>query len=186
MIPSESNTKLTFNQFPNSLIFYHFNQSGEISSNLVTRDSRKRWIVASISLSLFLFLVPVLVFVLSFLIIPSSMLQSGQALNYLSVRRRRWSSLDKIRNIWWKNGARKRWVMALGMENSVTRFGEKSPLWHYVKSLWLFIEGLLDIWPNSEHILAKFVCFWANFNCSKCHPAIWSHWWNPPIQINFI
>ena len=31
---------------------------------------------------------------------------------------------------------------------SVTRFGEISPLWHKIKCLWQFCEGLFSIWQK--------------------------------------
>ena len=49
----------------------------------------------------------------------------------------------------------------------MTRFGEISPLWQNLKSLWQFFEGKFSIWQHLWPILANFVCSWANFNWWK-------------------
>ena len=38
--------------------------------------------------------------------------------------------------------------------NSVTRFGELSPLWQKFTSIWQIFDSLFLIWQNAEHILA--------------------------------
>ena len=47
---------------------------------------------------------------------------------------------------------------------SVTRFGEISPLWQNLKSLWQFFGGLYCIGRNVEPNWAKKL-FWTNFHC---------------------
>ena len=48
--------------------------------------------------------------------------------------------------------------------DSVTRFGEISPLWQILLSLWQFFESLFCIWHTSKPILTNFVCHWADFH----------------------
>ena len=51
----------------------------------------------------------------------------------------------------------------LSSTNSVTRFGEISPLWQNFKSLWLLFEGLICIGQNFEPNWANFhFCYWPN------------------------
>ena len=51
--------------------------------------------------------------------------------------------------------------------NSVTRFGEVSPLWHDFRKLWSFWKGSFGIWQNFELTLVNFICCWAKFHCCK-------------------
>ena len=53
------------------------------------------------------------------------------------------------------------------MIDSVTKFGEISPLWQYFPSLCQYFEGIFSIWQNYETTSLNFVCHWANFNCCK-------------------
>ena len=64
--------------------------------------------------------------------------------------------------------------------SSVTRFGEISPLWRFLKRLRHFSESLFAIWQNFEPPLAKFECYWqicidANGQILVKNRAIWSH-----------
>ena len=38
---------------------------------------------------------------------------------------------------------------------SETRLGEFTPLWHYFKNIWAFLEGLFSIWQNLSPTLAN-------------------------------
>ena len=58
-------------------------------------------------------------------------------------------------------------VSCLATTTNVTRFGEISPLWQNLQSLWQFFEALFTIWQNFEPTLAYFVYFWSNFHL--CH-----------------
>ena len=63
---------------------------------------------------------------------------------------------------------------------SVTRLGEKLPLWQKCKSLCLFFQGLFGIWQNCERTGAIFyaigqILFVVNDQIMKNNPAIWSH-----------
>ena len=51
--------------------------------------------------------------------------------------------------------------------SSVTRFGEISPFWQHVKSLWPMFEGLFCLGQNFVITLAIFFCFLANYHCCK-------------------
>ena len=42
-----------------------------------------------------------------------------------------------------------------GVVNSVTKFGEISPLWQKLTSLWLIFAGLFLIWQNAYPTLAN-------------------------------
>ena len=53
------------------------------------------------------------------------------------------------------------------MQTSVTRFGENSTLWHKIKCLWQFCEGLFSIWQKVLPTLVNFVYNWAIFHGSK-------------------
>ena len=54
------------------------------------------------------------------------------------------------------------------MISSATRFGEISPLWHKLKCLWQFYEGLFRIWQKLSPTSLNFVYNWAIFHkCSK-------------------
>ena len=60
---------------------------------------------------------------------------------------------------------------------SVTRFGEILPLWHKLKCLWQFFEGLFSIWQKLPLTLVNFVYNWAiSHGCKWTLKAIWSHW----------
>ena len=50
---------------------------------------------------------------------------------------------------------------------SVTRFGEFSQLWHYVKKLWPFWNGSFSILQNFQITLVNFICYLTNFHCFK-------------------
>ena len=50
------------------------------------------------------------------------------------------------------------------ISDSVTGFGEISPLCQNLQSLGQFFQCLFTIWQNFEPTLANFVYFWANFN----------------------
>ena len=48
------------------------------------------------------------------------------------------------------------------LKGSVTRFGEISPLWREIITLWHFRKGLFSVWQHLELTLAYFRWFWAN------------------------
>ena len=54
-----------------------------------------------------------------------------------------------------------------GIVNSVTRFGEISPLWQYFKRRSHFCKGLSSVWQNFEPTSAMILCYWVNFHCCK-------------------
>ena len=54
--------------------------------------------------------------------------------------------------------------------NSVTRFGEILPLWHKLKCLWQFNEGLFCIYQKSFPTSVNFDLNWAIF-----HLCIWTN-----------
>ena len=49
----------------------------------------------------------------------------------------------------------------------VTRLGEILPLWQNISSLWLFLEGLFNIWKHCEPTLVNFLVCLANIQCCK-------------------
>jgi len=51
----------------------------------------------------------------------------------------------------------------LQLRISVPRFGEISPLWHHIKSLWLFFETVFCIWQNVDPASGFLFWHWANF-----------------------
>ena len=62
----------------------------------------------------------------------------------------------------------------------VTRFGEILPLWHKLKCLLEFYEGLFSIWQKLLLTSVNFVYNWALFKVVneqiiKTIKAIWSH-----------
>ena len=57
--------------------------------------------------------------------------------------------------------------LSLSLSLSVIRFGKILPLRHNIEKLWPVWKGLFSIWINVELILATFICYWANFHCSK-------------------
>ena len=60
---------------------------------------------------------------------------------------------------------------------SVTRFGEILPLWHKIKGLLQFYEGLFSIWQNIINF-GKFYIQLGNFSLfvnGQIMKAIWSH-----------
>ena len=65
--------------------------------------------------------------------------------------------------------------------NSVTRFGEISPLGRIFTVLDDFLRGVFTFWQNFGTTLVNFVCHWENFHSCKRpnvenNIAIWSHW----------
>ena len=55
----------------------------------------------------------------------------------------------------------------LSVANSVTRFGEISPLGQICNCLWPSLEVLDSIWQYFEHALVNFQWLWANLYCCK-------------------
>ena len=51
----------------------------------------------------------------------------------------------------------------LSTPGNVTRFGEISPIWQNLLSLWQYFEGIFSIWQSYETALVNLVCHWANF-----------------------
>ena len=51
--------------------------------------------------------------------------------------------------------------------DSVTRFGEFSPLWQYLINFGQCFESLFCIWKTLEPTLTNFKCHWANFHWCK-------------------
>ena len=56
----------------------------------------------------------------------------------------------------------------LNQEQFEARFGEILPLWHNVKTLWLFSKCSFSIWQKIELVLANMLCYWANFDGINC------------------
>ena len=56
----------------------------------------------------------------------------------------------------------------LRLESSVTRFGEFSPLWQKLTSLWQILDSLFLIWQNVEPTSANLVHYWVHFHCYWC------------------
>ena len=50
---------------------------------------------------------------------------------------------------------------------TVTRFGEISPFWLNLQSLWQYFDGIFSIWQSCETALVNCVCHWAHFHCYK-------------------